>query len=110
MVEEVMVGRSEYQLYAQMSDHIITTSILSILVTAPIGIIIIERYGPKWLECNVSTTANTATPKNVNECNESIESLEKAEENMLHCKKIADSRECIKGDADANDSAHGSSP
>lgn len=85
-----MVGRPEYQLYAQMSNHIITTSILSILVTAPIGIIIIERYGPKWLECNVSTTANTANPKNMKECN--------------------DSRECIKGDAGGNDSGHGSSP
>ena len=97
MVEEVMVGRPEYKLYAEMSNHIITTSILSILVTAPIGIIIIERYGPKWLECDVSTTANTANPKNVNECNApaSIEILEK---------------ECINRDAGGNDSGHGSSP
>jgi len=96
MVEEVMVGRSEYKLYAEMSNLIITTSILSILVTAPIGIIIIERYGPKWLECDVSTTANTANPKNVNECNASSESLE---------------RECIKRDhAGGNVIGHGSSP
>ena len=87
---------SEYKLYAEMSNHIITTSILSILVTAPIGIIIIERYGPKWLECDVSTTANTANPKNVNECNASSESLE---------------RECIKRDhAGGNVIGHGSSP
>ena len=95
MVKEVMIGRPEYKLYAEMCNHIITTSILSILVTAPIGIIIIERYGPKWLECDISTAANTANPKNVNECNESIESLE---------------RECIKRDAGGNGSGHGSSP
>ena len=80
MVEEVMLGREEYELYVEMSNHIITLSIMSIALTSPIGCWVIERYGPKWLECNV----NTANPKNMTECNASasIESVEKAKEKI----------------------------
>mmetsp|Transcript_12961 Transcript_12961/g.36979 ORF Transcript_12961/g.36979 Transcript_12961/m.36979 type:complete len:486 (-) Transcript_12961:269-1726(-) len=70
MVKEVMVDRSEYQLYVEMSNQIITTAIISILVTLGPSCWFIERYGPKWLECNVSQLAagKKASKNNMVEC------------------------------------------
>jgi NhaP-type Na+/H+ or K+/H+ antiporter len=134
MTKELMMGRSEYQLYVKMSNQIITTAIISILVTAPIACWFIERYGPKWLEYDASRmdpSANKTNKDNLAECSAAIESLRKAKDNiheiddsagmscsiaqirhlLLHCKQIVDHREEIKDDfEDAGSNGRSSSP
>lgn len=64
MIEENMEEDDpEYDDYKKHGLAILTTAVLSILLTAPFGLIVIQRLGPKWLAqgtveecgCDVST-------------------------------------------------------
>jgi len=40
----------KYAKYMTMGTEILTTAVFSILVTAPVGLIVIQQLGPRWLE------------------------------------------------------------
>jgi len=47
-----MSSSSNYDKYVIWGDQILSTAILSIIVTAPLGLICIQQLGPKWLKMN----------------------------------------------------------
>ena len=94
MVKESMVGRSEYQIYVEMCNEIISTAIISILVTAPIGSCFIDRFGTRWLERDTSqiNSDNKTTNKyNGAECSAAIETLKKAKDHIHEIDSIMSS-------------------
>ena len=52
LVNEMMPGQNNFEQYEEWSRRIQTACALSILCTAPLGSICIERYGKRWLERN----------------------------------------------------------
>lgn len=85
MVKELMMDRTEYQLYVKMCNEIISTAIISILVSAPIGSWFIDRFGPKWLErdaTEMNSDNKTTNRYNGAECSAAIESLKKAKDRI----------------------------
>lgn len=46
--------------YEQWGQDILTTGVLAILITAPAGLIIIQRLGPRWLEQDVRRSMETS--------------------------------------------------
>ena len=95
MVKELMVGRSEYQIYVEMCNEIISTAIISILVTAPIGSWFIgSSFGTRWLERDTSqiNSDNKTTNKyNEVECGAAIETLKKAKDHIHEIDSIMSS-------------------
>jgi len=41
---------SKYDEYTQYGSDILTTAVFAILITAPVGLIVIQQLGPRWLE------------------------------------------------------------
>lgn len=83
MVNERMAGKDEYEQFADWSRQIISVAVVSILVTAPMGSIFIERYGPRWLTCDTCTSPSDATKQqlvHVSEkaCSDAMDRLKKA--------------------------------
>jgi len=41
---------AKYDAYVEYGTDILTTAVFSILLTAPVGLIVIQKLGPRWLE------------------------------------------------------------
>ena len=56
-------GDPEYAKWARWGQDIITTAVLSILVTAPVGLLFINYFGDKWLTCDpIRISASQSAP------------------------------------------------
>mmetsp|Transcript_37275 Transcript_37275/g.105171 ORF Transcript_37275/g.105171 Transcript_37275/m.105171 type:complete len:283 (+) Transcript_37275:1226-2074(+) len=60
-IHEYMVGRPEFELWEWWGNVIMTTAVLSILVTAPLGVFAISWLGPRWVTRDVEELRDVAT-------------------------------------------------
>lgn len=49
LIEESMEGEKDYDEYKKWGEEILVTAVFAILITAPIGVICIDYFGPRWL-------------------------------------------------------------
>jgi NhaP-type Na+/H+ or K+/H+ antiporter len=54
---------AKFDRYEQWGIDILTTAVFSILLTAPVGLIVIQQFGPRWLEYSPPTTASSGSGK-----------------------------------------------
>jgi len=47
--------------YVQWGNDILTTAVFSIILTAPLGMIIIAKLGPRWLTCDAKKTIDVGS-------------------------------------------------
>mmetsp|Transcript_18133 Transcript_18133/g.59223 ORF Transcript_18133/g.59223 Transcript_18133/m.59223 type:complete len:695 (+) Transcript_18133:796-2880(+) len=57
LIKENKHEESDYEDWLKWGNDILTTSVFSIILTAPLGMIIINSLGPRWLEQNASRVA-----------------------------------------------------
>ena len=51
--ENMSVGSDNYDRYVTWGNQILSTAVLSILMTAPLGLVFIQRLGPRMLTCDI---------------------------------------------------------
>lgn len=63
-----MISSSDpkYEIYIEWGNNILTTAVLSILITAPIGLLAIQLLGPMFLNCDFPRYNNTTKARNNN--------------------------------------------
>lgn len=49
LIKDTMQGRSDYEEYVSWGNQVLSTAVLSIMVTAPLGLLFIQYAGPKLL-------------------------------------------------------------
>ena len=64
LIDEYMADKPDYLKYKAWGQAIITISVFSIILTAPVGLIIINLLGPRWLSREEDELEGVESPTN----------------------------------------------